>query len=141
MSDNIRVKTSALNYLTPVSIDNSTEINPAIAPCTTVYDKQLGVNITTVNNSVGASTCYSQLSSGKPLHISITRTGGSHSVLIAGVYYLDISNTGGIYTLMDPNVSSLVSLAVQPSVIQNGSGFNYVTGYGYTYTNWEITRY
>ena len=97
--------------------------------------------MTTVNNSVGASTCYSQLSSGKPLHISITRTGGSHSVLIAGVYYLDISNTGGIYTLMDPNVSSLVSLAVQPSVIQNGSGFNYVTGYGYTYTNWEITRY
>lgn len=205
LSDNVRLKTSTLNYLTPISIDNLSQINSAIAPHTTVYDKQLGVNlvsndsvngvgicwascvaskvnyqkrkslyaidvynkvdslysgtpignttwitraysaydvnITTENNSVGASKCYSQLSSGKPLHITITRNGGAHGVLIAGVYYLDVSSAGGVYTLMDPNVPSLVSLAVQPSVIQNGSGFNYVTSYGYTYTNWDITRY
>lgn len=98
------------------------------------------VGVSVISDSVGASLCYNLLSSGKPLHIHLEGTKIDHAVLIAGVYFLDTSGTGGIYTLMDPNVPSLVSIAVQPSVIQNGSGFNYVT-YGSTYTNWYETIY
>ena len=45
---------------------------------------------------------------------------------------------------MDPGISSDVTLGVSPSVIQNGSGFNYVNTYGekeYKFTNWNKTRY
>ena len=41
-----------------VVTDNSTEINPAIAPCTTVYDKQLGVNIVSNDSVSGVGICW-----------------------------------------------------------------------------------
>ena len=107
------------------------------------------MDATILNNSVGAGVCLMQLISEKPIHIGIGGSNESgedvsHSVLISGVNYTDVSGAAGIYTLMDPNVPSPVTLGVSPSVIQNGSGFYYVRSYGseeYTFTEWNKTRY
>ena len=102
------------------------------------------------DDTVTASTCLEQLNNHKPLHIAITADDGDvwHGVLIAGVYYTDVSNAGGLYTIMDPNCGDddgvdddLVTVGVSSSVIRNGSGFNYVTDYGYTFDTWVRTRY
>lgn len=99
-----------------------------------------GVSVTETSR-MGANEIYNILSSGKPLDIIIDKTGGAHSVLITGISYLDTSGTGGTLTLMDPNVASLVTINVQPSVIHNGgSGFVYASNSG-TYTSWRDTRY
>ena len=103
------------------------------------------VNVTRVSNCISAGACFTQLNNRKPIHMSIKREGGSHDVLLAGVYYTDVSNAGGLYTIMDSNYGDteddLVTVGVSPSVIRNGSGFTYVADYGYTYTEWYRTWY
>lgn len=107
------------------------------------------VDITMLQNSISAGACLTQLINERPIHISILgvdeeEESVAHSVLITGIQYTDVSGTAGIYTLMDPNISSPVSLGVSPSVIQNGSGFNYVVTYEggqIIYSSWTKTRY
>lgn len=105
----------------------------------------MGILLT--SGSVGASVCYSQLCNGKPVQMDVsyydtaTQSDVGHSILLAGMNYTDASNSSGMYKIMDPNLTDYDYVVAPPSVLQNGSGFVYVTEYEYTFTNWYRTWY
>lgn len=98
------------------------------------------VNITRVDGTISGGVCFTQLNNEKPIHIHVYDGAVGHAILIIGVNFTYENNEGGVYRIMDPNLPEITSVAVSPSVIQNGSGFIYATG-SYTYTNWVRTWY
>ena len=139
--------------LDALDVYNVLAVNPNFLPTGDVFWINLAysryqINTIYTDGSVGASDCYSQLCNGKPIHMSVSCDTDndnvhdiSHSILLAGVNYTDASNSSGMYKIMDPNLPDYDYVVASPSVLQNGSGFVYVTNYGYTFTRWYRTWY
>ncbi|GEM_PF-5316721 len=97
------------------------------------------VSMNHITGGMQGNTVYSHISNNRPLLAWITRTGGAHDVVIAGV---DYNGGSGYYKLMDPNISgSYVTITVNSSMWFSTNIFTYNTSYGWNYTGWANTWY
>jgi hypothetical protein len=82
---------------------------------------------------------YNNIINDNPIHMSLSRNGGAHAVLLSGI---TINADGsGIYRLTDSNRDVPVNVAVSAATMTADDEFVYATSYGYTYTSWYRSFY
>lgn len=100
------------------------------------------IDVTISEAATNYTQIYGLLNSGRPIGMSLSRSGGAHSVSLSGITAIDTPSLQAVYYIVDPNVSSYpIAVDVSYAVMQNGSNFTYATSYGYTYTKWTRTVY
>lgn len=98
-----------------------------------------GVTTTYLNRMLNCVEVYNNIRIDNPIQMSLSRSGGSHAVVLSGITIN--TDATGIYRLTDSNKTTYVDVAVSSQTMTGDAPFVYATSYGYTYTSWTKSYY